>query len=200
MTNSELPSGFMYSFKKKNFNLLFFRVFFLFRKKMGRSSPRTSSRGKKKGGGGGILSNIKKKAKKVGKGAVKAGKVGVAAVGLAHKLTNPINQLKFAAKAATGGGFILPGTKYIGPGNAMDLGKPVNAADAAAYQHDKDYDNMINNVGKSKAKVYWGFSDADQRLMDRSDVTTTDGLATYLGMAPKKLINRFGLSGKQIHH
>lgn len=147
-----------------------------------------------------FFSGIKKKAKKVGKGVVKAGKVGVAAVKLGAKLKNPINQAKFIAKAATGGGFILPGTKYIGPGNAMDLGEPVNSADAAAYQHDKDYDNMIENIGKSKAKVYWGFSDADQRLMDRSDITTPDGLATYLGMVPKKLINRLGLSGKQIHH
>lgn len=153
--------------------------------------------GKKKRGGS-FFSRVKKKAKGTLKGVVKAGKVGVAAARLASKVTNPINQAKFVAKGVTGGGFVLPGTKYIGPGNRMDLGKPVNAADAAAYQHDLDYGNLINVKKKKKAKVYWGFSDADQRLMNRSDVTTPDGLATYMGMGVKKTINRLGLSGKQI--
>lgn len=155
--------------------------------------------GKKKRGGS-FFSRVKKKAKGTLKGVAKAGKVGVAAVRLANKVTNPINQAKFVAKGLTGGGFVLPGTKYIGPGNRMDLGKPVNSADAAAYQHDLDYDDMINKHKKKKAKVYWGFSDADQRLMDRSDVTTPDGLATFMGMGVKKGINRLGLSGKQIRH
>ena len=183
--------------KRDNLSLILFRAFSLFRKnKMGKS--RASKGKKKKSGGGGFFSSIKKKANKVKRGVVKGAKVGVAAARLANKVTNPINQVKGVVKAARGGGFVLPGTKYIGPGNRMDLGKPVNSADAAAYQHDLDYDRLINKRGKKKAKVYWGFSDADQRLMDRSDVTTPDGLATYMGMGIKKGINRLGLSGKQI--
>lgn len=150
-------------------------------------------RKKKKGG---VFNSVKNYASSLGKSALKTGQVGLAAVELGQKLLNPINQVKFAHKAIKGEGFVLPGSKYIGPGNRMDLGKPTSSADAAAYQHDKDYDAMIKK-GIPKKKVYLGFSDADQRLMDRSDVTTSDGLATYLGMGGKKLLYKAGLTGKK---
>lgn len=39
---------------------------------------------------------------------------------------------------------ILPGYKYEGPGNALDIGEPVNKADAVAQQHDYSYDYATN--------------------------------------------------------
>lgn len=36
-------------------------------------------------------------------------------------------------------GFTLPGSKYIGPGNGLDLGVPKNKTDAVAQKHDIRY-------------------------------------------------------------
>lgn len=33
-----------------------------------------------------------------------------------------------------------PGYKYLGPGNSLDKGAPVNYADEVAYEHDLKYD------------------------------------------------------------
>jgi hypothetical protein len=126
--------------------------------------------------------------KKAGHHIVHGAKVGKAAVQLASRLANPINQVKFAAKAAKGEGFVLPGSKYIGPGNRMDLGAPVDVADANAYQHDIDYDNYIKS-GIPKHKVYLGYSDADKRLQEKTPWTTPNGLAVQLGMGIKQLAN-----------
>ena len=161
------------------------------------NKPRNAIVKKKKKKKGGFLNSVKDHAKKAVKAAVKTGQVSLAAVELGQKLLNPINQAKFVYKAAKNEGFILPGSKYIGPGNRMDLGAPTSPADAAAYQHDKDYDAMIKS-GIPKKKVYTHFSDADQRLLDRSDVTTPDGLATYLGMGGKKLLYGLGITGSRL--
>jgi hypothetical protein len=139
------------------------------------------------------MGKLKKVFRKVKKGA----KIGVAAAKLTAKLVNPYNRAKMVYKAVRGKGLILPGSKYIGPGNAMNKGKPRSSADAAAYRHDMAYDKLLKK-GYSKKKVYGGFSDADQRLMHDSDVTTPDGLATYLGMSAKKGLYKLGLSGKRI--
>lgn len=37
--------------------------------------------------------------------------------------------------------FNWPGYKYLGPGNKLNLGEPVNKADYIAQQHDIQYDN-----------------------------------------------------------
>jgi len=112
-------------------------------------------------------------------------------------MTNPYNIGKVAVGAARGKGVVMPGSKYIGPGNPMNLGKPLNSADAAARLHDMDYDKILKS-GVKPSKLYVGYSKADERLMKRSDVTTVHGLATYGGMAVKKGLWRLGLTGKQI--
>lgn len=132
-----------------------------------------------------------------GKAIAKGAKVGLAGAKLYAKMKNPINQAKMIKNGLSGKGWVLPGSKYIGPGNSMHLGKPTSAADAAAYNHDVDYDNYLKQ-GYSKKQVYGGFSDADQRLMDRADVTKADGLAAYMGMGVKKIGNKLGLSGSRI--
>ena len=140
---------------------------------------------------------IKKGIKKVYKTTKKGVKIADAAGKLTARLTNPVNLAKMGVKAARGKGLILPGSKYIGPGNAMNLGKPRSSADAAAFQHDKDYDSLLKS-GVKPSKLYLGYSSADARLMKRSKVTTPDGLATYGGMAVKKGLYKMGLTGKKI--
>lgn len=126
---------------------------------------------------------------KVAKTAVKAGKIAGATAHLAAKMTNPVNLTKMGVNAARGKGIVLPGSNYIGPGNEMKGKKPTSKNDEAAFKHDTDYGDYLK-AGVSKKRLYGGFSDADQRLMDRSDVTKYDGVATYAGMGVKKLIHK----------
>lgn len=124
-------------------------------------------------------------------------KTGVSAVKLHAKMANPINKAKFIINAAKGKGFTLPGSNYIGPGNPLLNGPPTSKTDAAARLHDYDYDRLIKQ-GVSKKNLYLGFSRADQRLLDRTDTSTPEGLAVTLGMSAKKLAQKVGLTGKII--
>lgn len=45
--------------------------------------------------------------------------------------------------------FLYPGHKYLGPGNSIDNGSPVDTADEIARNHDIAYENAT-----SKADVY----------------------------------------------
>jgi hypothetical protein len=120
---------------------------------------------------------------------VKGLKVVKAAVGLASTLLNPINHYRMAKNKLQGKGYLYPGTHYLGPGNPLNNGPPTSDADRIAQQHDYDYDRLIK-AGHSKRRVYGGFSDADQRAMDKSDVTTSQGLALYAGMGAKKILSK----------
>lgn len=133
------------------------------------------------------------KAKQVAKNVKYAGEVGVAGAKLAARVANPVRQAKFLIDAARGEGFVLPGSKYIGPGNRMNKGKPVNQADANAYQHDLDYDAYLKKGHKAK-DVYMGYSDADERLLRNTKANTPEGLAVNLGMGLKKIMNKTGLT------
>lgn len=142
-----------------------------------------------KSSGGGLKNTLKK----IGKTAVHGAKVASAASRLGLRLANPVNRAKFVANAVRGEGFVLPGSKYIGPGNRMDKGKPVNEADANAYQHDIDYDNYLKK-GHKAFDVYTGYSDADERLLKNTKATTPEGLAVVAGMGIKKGLNKLGLT------
>jgi hypothetical protein len=119
--------------------------------------------------------------------------VGGAATVLAARVANPVRKAKMVADLVRGKGLVLPGSKYIGPGNAMDKGKPVDEADANAYQHDIDYDNYVKKGHKAR-DVYLGYSDADERLLKKTKANTANGLAVNLGMGAKKLLNKTGLT------
>lgn len=41
-------------------------------------------------------------------------------------------------------GLTWPGHKYLGPGNSLNKGPPVDAVDAAAYRHDLAYDRATS--------------------------------------------------------
>ena len=139
------------------------------------------------------MGKLVRKLKRVGKKIKYAGEVGVAGARLAARVKNPINQAKFAYNAIRGKGFVLPGSKYIGPGNEMNKGKPVDKADANAYQHDVDYDNYLKK-GHKPLHVYTGWSDADKRLLKNTKANTPSGLAVNLGMLAKKALHKTGLT------
>lgn len=130
---------------------------------------------------------------KIGRKIKHGAEVAKAGVELAGRVANPVNRAKFVKTALKGEGFTLPGSKYIGPGNRMDLGKPKDQADANAYQHDVDYDNYLKK-GVSKKNVYLGYSDADERLLKNTKANTASGLAVNLGIGAKKLLNKTGLT------
>ena len=137
------------------------------------------------GGGGGIAA-----------GAVKSAKVARATAQLAGRVLHPKNATKLVKNAIKGKGVVLPGSNYIGPGNPM--GRPVKSkGDALAKKHDEAYARYLA-AGYSKKKVYTGFSDADKKLMKKSDVTTPEGVATYTGMKAKQLLHKAGLTGKKL--
>lgn len=145
----------------------------------------------------GKLKNTFRKVKKGVRLGVKVAKVGVAGARLYTKVSNPYNMAKMGVNAARGKGLVLPGSRYIGPGNSLNAGKPTSSADRAARLHDMDYDKLLKR-GVKPSKLYAGFSQADERLMKRSDVTTPDGLATFGGMLAKKGLYKLGLTGKKI--
>lgn len=134
-----------------------------------------------------VVAGVKKGAKKAGY----AGRVGAATWRLG--IRTAIGAPKMLIDAARGEGMVLPGSKYIGPGNRMNKGKPKDKNDAAAYQHDVDYDNYIKK-GVKKKHVYTGFSDADKRLMKKADLTKPSGVAVYGGMKAKQVLNKLGLT------
>lgn len=127
---------------------------------------------------------------------VKGAKVARAMGQLGRRMTNPKKVGKMVKNAAKGKGLVLPGSNYIGPGNPMNR-KVKSKGDALAKRHDEDYDRMLK-AGYSKKKVYGGFSEADKRLMKKSDVTTPEGIATYTGMKAKHMLSKTGLTGKRI--
>lgn len=42
----------------------------------------------------------------------------------------------------TSTGYTLPGYKYLGPGNSLDLGEPTNQLDRIAQEHDITYSQI----------------------------------------------------------
>lgn len=125
--------------------------------------------------------------------------VAKSVVKLGAKVTNPHNQLQSLRKAVKGEGIVLPGSKYIGPGNRMDLGKPKDRGDKTAYKHDQDYDKILKSGGKKK-DVYLGYSHADKRALKQAWKDARDGsgssLAVAAGMGVKALASKSGLTKK----
>ena len=106
-------------------------------------------------------------------------------------MANPGNFISMYLSYRKGGGFVFPGSNYIGPGNPMNR-SVTSRMDEFARIHDIDYGELLKQ-GIDPKKVYCGFSEADERLMGSSDTTTPEGLACYGGMAVKKAIDRLGL-------
>ncbi len=110
--------------------------------------------------------------------------MAAAAAQLAARLANPFNAGKMLSNAAIGKGIVLPGSNYIGPGNPMDR-EVLSYGDFLAKKHDEAYGHYLD-AGHTKTNVYGGFSEADKELMESSDLSTPEGMATYLGMKIKE--------------
>jgi len=62
-------------------------------------------------------------------------------------------------KMVFGNGFIFPGHKYLGPGNKMDIGPPIDTDDLIAQQHDFEYENALDkeNIHRADKKAIAAF-------------------------------------------
>jgi hypothetical protein len=141
-----------------------------------------------------VAGKVKGTVKKAVKVAKIAGNVAKAGVKLAAQVYNPVN----IARSIKDKGITLPGSKYIGPGNAMNKGKPKDRGDALAYQHDKDYDKLLKGGVKPK-DLYTGYSNADKRLLKGSwravrDHGDAGALAAAAGMGIKALGAKLGVT------
>lgn len=143
-----------------------------------------------------LAKNAKKIAKKTASKAKKAAQLGVTAGKMISHLSNPANQQEMLSKLVRGKGLTYPGTKYIGPGNPMNLGSPTSKADELAFQHDKDYEDYLQK-GYSPKDVYSRYSSADRRLYDiakKKAHKSHEHLALTLGMGAKKLAHDLGVT------
>nr|ABZ10812.1 capsid protein [Adeno-associated virus 13] len=88
-------------------------------------------------------------------------------------------------------GLVLPGYKYLGPGNGLDKGEPVNAADAAALEHDKAYDQQL----KAGDNPYLKYNHADAEFQERLQEDTSFGgnLGRAVFQAKKRILEPLGL-------
>lgn len=88
-------------------------------------------------------------------------------------------------------GLVLPGYKYLGPGNGLDKGEPVNEADAAALEHDKAYDEQL----KAGDNPYVKYNHADAEFQERLQGDTSFGgnLARGVFQAKKRVLEPLGL-------
>jgi hypothetical protein len=156
---------------------------------------KTPEKSKKKS----ALGKAFKTTKKVAKTAKDVANVGYAAYNLAKGIANPKN----IAKSAFSQGLVLPGSKYIGPGNSLDKGAPVSKGDAIAYQHDLDYDKLLA-AAKNPNDVYLGYSNADKKALKEAWRHAKKGdahsLAVAAGLGIKKLAYKSGLTKKQTKH
>ena len=55
--------------------------------------------------------------------------------------------------------FVFPGHKYLGPGNKLNVGSPVDTDDFIAEQHDIDYENActVDDVYTADEKAIFAF-------------------------------------------
>lgn len=94
-----------------------------------------------------------------------------------------LNLPKMTYNAYKGKGFVYPDTKYIGPGNPMDLGTPINYDDNLAYIHDNQYDELIDKG----INPYFTFNEPDREMIKNARLTTPAGRATWLGINAKRV-------------
>lgn len=94
-------------------------------------------------------------------------------------------------------GFTLPGYKYLGPGNSLNRGVPVNELDKAAKTHDEKYHKITEYFKKTKnRKVFESqVREADEEFLHEvsliAPTTTYEAFAKYLaqgGIGSKYLL------------
>lgn len=103
--------------------------------------------------------------------------------------------LKYMYDNAARLGKVFPGSKYIGPGNPMNLGEPTSDGDALAYMHDMAYDRLLK-AGVPPAQVYLGLTQADDDAINaaKSVLSThkdNGAVAVLMGLSAKRGASRF---------
>lgn len=93
-------------------------------------------------------------------------------------------------------GFNFPGHKYLGPGNGLDRGEPVDADDAAAQKHDQAYDEQL----KLGDNPYIKYNHADREFQEalKDDTSFEGNLARGLFEAKKLIAEPLGLAEPEL--
>nr|QKN88757.1 MAG: capsid protein [Dependoparvovirus sp.] len=88
-------------------------------------------------------------------------------------------------------GFNFPGHKYLGPGNSLDRGEPVDADDAAAQKHDQSYQEQL----EAGDNPYLKYNHADREFQEalKDDTSFEGNLARGLFEAKKLVAEPLGL-------
>lgn len=93
-------------------------------------------------------------------------------------------------------GIVFPGYKYVGPGNSLNRGVPINKLDAAAKKHDEKYHKITEYYKKTKNKKHF------EEQIAIADIEFVNEVATF---APEtsydqvvKWIALAGIEGKHI--
>lgn len=88
-------------------------------------------------------------------------------------------------------GLVLPGYNYLGPGNGLDRGEPVNEADAAAREHDEAYQALLDAGDNPYLK--YNHADAAFQARLQGDESFGGNLGRAAFQAKKRLLEPFGL-------
>nr|AJE25863.1 cap [Bovine adeno-associated virus] len=88
-------------------------------------------------------------------------------------------------------GLVLPGYKYLGPGNGLDKGDPVNFADEVAREHDLSYQKQL----EAGDNPYLKYNHADAEFQEKlaSDTSFGGNLGKAVFQAKKRLLEPLGL-------
>lgn len=88
-------------------------------------------------------------------------------------------------------GFTLPFSKYIGPGNSLNLGAPKTDADQLARIHDLEYAHASYKLAKGEIDLNQFkelVSQADSDFIENNTLLTPHGAHAISGITAKKLI------------
>lgn len=97
-------------------------------------------------------------------------------------------------------GYIYPGYKYLGPGNPLNQGPPVNKLDAAAKKHDEKYHKITEYYKKTKNKQRFEqeIADADEEFIEEVATFAPEGpydtvakWIAYGGIETKHILEKY---------
>lgn len=87
---------------------------------------------------------------------------------------------------------VLPGYRYVGPGNKLNNGEPINDTDRAARKHDFAYQRLLS-LGK---KAYTQWSQADKEFLEEIGPNTDYGAYISRGVFNvKRYLAKAGIIG-----
>nr|QTZ83203.1 MAG: capsid protein [Phoenicopteridae parvo-like hybrid virus] len=87
--------------------------------------------------------------------------------------------------------YSLPGYKYLGPGNSLKKGRPVNKNDEIAFKHDLWYDKYI----KRKQNPYINWNQADETARKRFTWDDYGGALGKIFFGGKRIAHEAGFIG-----